>query len=464
MTLFPNDPFYDGQRIYAEMLTAMANPVFDDQTQYLGHLAKIVDSSLSDNPTAIKARLVGYEDAFKCVVSSGLVINVTGGFLVSDTASYTVANTSVTAPNDATSYIWLSGNGVVNISTLPDVVSVVIAKVIASSGTITSLVDYRDLGSKRLQTNAKNTLVFGGQHSTDLICTAGQTLSDGLYYCRDFIVPAGITVNISQYAVIHCSGKANIAGTINVSTLAFGATGISSFSNSGFIPSRPGVGLGTYGGAVGWGIQNYGSGGQSGAFSNYGNLNISAITMGNGGSGGGGLHIRAAKGIDVSGTINAPGGNGQASSVSNTSGQSTTIQVCISGSAGGSGGVITLASPSYVNIESSAALAVPGGNGGNAAGSLNTNVYSGMAGGGGGSGGWIVALCPVGTFSNASTNINLAGGASGAGWNEVAGTVLSAPQGAGCAGAGGTMRLYASYATTYGASGIITQVPYLPLG
>lgn len=464
MTLFPNDPFYDGQRVYSEMLTAIANPVFDDQTAYLGHLAKIADSSLSDAPTAIKARLVGYENAFKCVVSSGLVINVTGGFLVSDTNSYTVANTTVTAPNDTTSYIWLSATGVVNISTLPDVVSVVIAKVIASSGVITSLVDYRDLGSKRLQTNAKNTLVFGGQHSTDLTCTAGQTLSDGLYYCKNFNVPAGITANISQYAVIHCSGKANVAGTVNVSTFAFGANGIGSFQSSGYIPSRPGVGLGTYSGAVGWGCQGYGSGGQTGTFTNYGNLSIPSITMGKGGDGGGGLHIRAAKGIDVSGTINAPGQAASASSVGNTSGQSTTIQVAISGSAGGSGGVITLSSPSYVNITSSAALAVPGGAGGNATGSLTGNVYTGMAGGGGGSGGWIVILCPVGTYTNASTNINLSGGINGAAWNDYTASILSAPSGAGGASAGGLPKLYLAYPSFYGGSGIITQVPYLPLG
>jgi hypothetical protein len=464
--LYPNVPFYHGQQFDADYMNVIANPVFDDATQYLGHLARIKDTDLSNDPTHIKARLTGYENVFKCAVQSGLNVTVNGGIFIAGTTRYVVPNTVVTVPNNSVSFIYLNNSGVPVVDIRPDVLRLTLAKITAASGTITLLEDYRGLADRRIITAPEVTFTFGGQHSVDRVCTQGEVLIDGLYYCRDFIVPAGITITVDKFAIIKCSGKAVIDGTVNVTTFASGAFGINGFTPASYTPSRAGVGAGTFGVAVGWGVQPFGSGGRSGAVTNTAGLSPSGgVTSPAAGNGGGGFQVHAAKGIEVRGVVIADASNAGNGAVADTSAQSTSNSLNVTGSSGGSGGVLYFASPAFITFFATAVLSVKGGNGGNAATSLSSTTYPSIArcdGGGGGSGGWIVTFCPPGSFNNLGATYQLTGGTAGTAASTIAGA--TAPGGAGGAGTGGQAHKITTDPLPVGSSGQVAQLPYLPLG
>jgi hypothetical protein len=257
---------------------------------------------------------------------------------------------------------------------------------------------------------------FGGNGAQgNFVATNGQILDEGSYYYNDFTVAAGITITISRFAKIYCSGNVVIAGTINVSAGMPAQTEFITNSPS-TIGGWAGLGLGAASGVYGGNshspaAQPYGSSGASGFVRDLSGL---GLTTSKPGSGGGGLEVQARGTILISGTISANGAN----AAMGIAGGSADI----SGSGGGSGGFIGLFS--LVSITVSGTLSVRGGNGSNAIGNA--------VGGGGAAGGWLYFAAPVITTTGAT--LQLTGGIGG----TSSGTAnLGAGAGAGFGGTGG---------------------------
>jgi microcystin-dependent protein len=113
--LFPNNPITEGTTFSPELAELAYNvPVFDGQTQYKGHREKLRDDELSDNPTAVKPRVNSYLDRFKLTYNSGLTFAYQGGSLLLPNGSVVNINPGlIIAPNDQTSFIFISIQGAV---------------------------------------------------------------------------------------------------------------------------------------------------------------------------------------------------------------------------------------------------------------------------------------------------------------------------------------------------------------
>lgn len=466
MPEFPNVPFTDGDAFTAEhAYKAFYSPVFDGNTALLGHRAPLADIEL--DPNGIRKDVAAIQNGLKPTVVSGLTVNVATGVVGYVNGLTTVPSTNIVVADNATSFIWYEPvSSTIQTGLVTPVVRLLIAQVVTSGGAITSLTDIRFVGYPKVTPRVDSILTFGGQSSIDKIVTQGEVLGEGVIYCRNFIVNAGITCTVSNPIVIHCSGKAVIDGTINCSTFAKGAIGFATGRFPIVQPSRPGVGAGTFGTTVGWGTQLFGSGGRTGVAQNFADLNLpSTNVQGAGGDGGGSISIRAAQGIEVRGSISAKGGDAVHCQIfDNSSSFNTTNPLNLAGAGGGSGGGIQLSSPSGVQIFNTAILDVRGGEGGNAASSLPFATYPAVVrgwGGGGGGGGWVVILCPQDKLVIATSNILLTGGLSGL---AVGTASLSSTVGAGAAGVGGAQHTINTDPRTVGGSGSLVTLPYLPLG
>lgn len=258
----------------------------------------------------------------------------------------------------------------------------------------------------------------------DLTISANTVLSDGIYSVNNLTIAAGATVTTNgQMIVFECTGTATIAGTVNLNSSGpRGAVNIISNFQNPFVIGGGGNNIG--GGQNGTGGRPYaaiasqvGSGGATGV------ATIStggSVGGGGGGPAGGGFIVRASKGITVTGTITATGGNGDAAF-------SGVAPFAVSGAGGGSGGVVILRSDETIDF--SGTINVSGGDG---ATGVFTAPFAGADGGGGGGGG-IVILQSTETLTNTGT-ITLTAGATGAG----TGGALGSGGGGACGGSGGT--------------------------
>jgi len=453
MVLLPNVPFADGDIVTPEVLNLAFNQVFDGQTQYLGHYPLIVNTQLSGATGQVKQVVDSITSPFLVTYVSALTVNVASGVVATDLGTVTsVATSNIVLPDNKTTYIYLNTSGVVTSADRLPTVCRALAKGVTSGGVVTTLTDLRSLTYRSIGIDPQSALVFGGQSVTDKVCTAGENLTNGLYYFRDFTVPSGVTVTVPGYANIKCSGKIVIDGTLTVTPIVPGGAALSPATTSQIYNARPGTGLGTYGGVYPWGLQPYGSGGQAGQFLSTGVV-PTVFSSGSGGNGGGGLKLEAAQGITVTGTINARGGNAV------TGALTSAATIVITGSAGGSGGCVIFTSKLGVTLSPTSTINVQGGNGSNG---FQAGTTPG-AGGGGGAGGVVVILCPTGLANTTGSTINLTGGTSGLASTTIAGTGYGAPVGAGFATAGGNA---SSSATTpiVAPSGTFILLADLPLG
>lgn len=247
----------------------------------------------------------------------------------------------------------------------------------------------------------------------DFTAVNGQALS-GEVTCRNFTIPAGVTVTISGSVSIRATGNAIIAGTVNGSgTGTYGPSGYSTelYSNM-TTPPLPGAGIG--GGAGNTGGNEYsatvstaGSSGASGVaqWLVVGNASAFCAAGGNSGS----TFLLRASTINVTGTISC---NGQ-------DGQSAYVFACpVSGAGGGSGGTIILDADG--TCSNAGTISANGGNGSNGYG-------LGVLGGGGGGGGQVIVQSRFGTATLGTTSVT--GG--------VAGTQAPGPYTASGGGGGG---------------------------
>jgi hypothetical protein len=413
MVLLPNVPFVDGQIVSPEMLYLAYNQVYDDLTQYLGHQPRLMDDSLSNATGQLKDRVKTITDGLKVSVVSGLTLSYLSGVVrLPNGDLLSIAGGQIVAPDNSVTFVYVDSSGVIAVGT-PTVVRALLAKVTTVSGTVTALQDYRFNGIIEVAPVNSAIKSFGGNSSTDFTATAGLTLGQGEYYFRNFTVPAGITLTISSYAKISCSGSVNIAGTVNITPMARGSVpmGINIVANA-IVGGSPGQGLGVSGTVYPFGAQPYGTGGNGClAYSD----TLSWFYSSPGGGGGGSLLIEAAGAILVTGSIFANGGNGSQGGINDASnwvsGASGSRRGLVSGSGGGSGGLIRLSSTVSVVCSATSVLQVKGGIGGDG---LSANVGSTLgliAGGYGGSGGYIVLASPNNNTSGAT--LDLTGGLSG---------------------------------------------------
>jgi hypothetical protein len=191
-------------------------------------------------------------------------------------------------------------------------------------------------------------------------------LDEGVYYCNNLTIAAGTTVTSSRMdLVFYCTGDVSIQGNINVNgkgevgggseaseteiegvALLGGQEGYGP-GGSGLYPSRGSsfTANRTNGGLPSPPFQTHGSGGTSGYLSLYGGVSAGSNGINlPGGSGGGGVAIRARGTISVgsSSTISADGHPGFTAADMVALGWSWSGNFGISGSGGGSGGTIIM--------------------------------------------------------------------------------------------------------------------------
>jgi hypothetical protein len=461
-------------------------PIFDDQPQYKGHRARILDSELSNTSGQIKDRVSVVTNNLKCSVGSGLVVTYTSGSVrLPSGALYAIAAGSITVTNNVTGYyVWVNSAGTIEQGQTPPVIRVLLAQYTTVSGSITALADIRGgAGYPDIRPVTASIRSFGGNNATDLTATSLDAVyGDGEYYFRNFTVPAGVSITVDKLAKFHCSGNVNIAGTINIAAWVLGGGGTAYKLNPGVLTSTgtvtSGAGSGgavsvtaTLGGSLVGGEAGSGFGGGSGeaAKSVYNHL-VSPVGSGGGagyitnndttprqvnnnygGNGGGCLWIEAAGSITVTGTINVNGSAGAAALDS--------TGVIFGGCGGGSGGLVLLRSLTSITLGSAGVINANGGAGG-------TGISTLASGGGtitaepgsGGGGGRVLFFAPSITKSG---TVNVNGGAVG-GWqvNATARTNLAL---GGCGGSyggeGGNQLPYEA-----GDAGVYQEKTFVPIG
>lgn len=456
MTLYPAIPFADGDDLTAEIVTLAFNQVFDDQPQYLGHRARLLDSELSNTPGQIKDRLKIVTDSLKITAVSGLTVSYGSGIvkLSSGLIQPITGNLLVVADN-AVSYVWVSIAGTVETGLTAPVIRALLARVTAVSGTVTLVEDLRNgAGMPVIAPQGSSIKSFGGTSTTDYVATTGDILNQGEYYYRNFSVPSGVTITVDKLARIYCSGTVNIAGTVNVTQCATGGNALALY-----LPVNA-IGGGTAGSGLGGGagelpaeVYNHlaspiGSGG-GGSYCQ--NLNAAplSVTTYLGGRGGGCFWIEAAGAITVTGTINAVGEVG-------TNGIVHSVVGAHGGCGGGSGGLILLKSLISVVLTGTSTLSVKGGNGGNnGQGILNSITYATEPGSGGG-GGRVVLMAPA--INTTGATVVLSGG--------TVGSITGTPNSGGYGGTGGSFGGVGGHQQPYasGNIGVLITRLFAPVG
>lgn len=450
MPTYPATPFAAGDEFSAELAYLAFNQVFDDQTQYLGHRPRIADTDLSNAAGQIKQRVAAIESAFNVTVSSGRTLLYQSGVVrLPDGSNLSVASGLVTAPDNSTNFVYINQVGSIVCDSNPPAIRVLLARVVTVSGQVSTLEDLRHPALRIIEPIVSSIKVFGGSNATDKVCTANEVLDQGFYYFRDFTVPTGITVTVDKWAKFFCSGKVDIQGTINVSTMTSGATqyatGVSSTQGNigglsgGGIGAGSGSGTGSGGSAYPYAAQPYGSGGGLG----FANTTTSGnVTFGTAGKGGGGIWIEAAGVVSVSGSIFATGGNGNVGTINSGSAN-------LSGSGGGSGGLVFLSSLKSATVTATATIDVRGGSGATAVSNISGQ---GANGGSGGGGGQVVLVSPTNNTTGAT--ILLTGGSVGA--NAGTAPNLGGGGGGGFGGQGGQQAA--------GSVGKLVVRPFVPIG
>lgn len=396
---YPNVPFTEGQTWTPDLayLSFLA-PYFDDQPSLLGHRARISDEELSVDPLALKTRFNNIDGSLKVYAFSGPTVAYGQGQVrLPDGRVVAVAAGLHTLPNDVqNTTIYIDRSGAIGSATTPPVVAFPLALATTVGGNLVSLSDYRSVAVRPLIPRGDSIRTFGGNSFTDETATQGKVYNQGVYFFRDFTVPAGITVSFDRFTKVICSGNVNIAGTANVAAVSRGAVVYLDQVSNIQSPKRFGSGLGNLGDPYPFVAQPFGSGAGSGV-----GLCISgsaAYTLGQPGSGGGGLWIEAAGRLIISGTIAAQGQAGGASSTTGTN-------ILLSGSGGGSGGLLYLASSIAILLTAAATVNLSGGNGGPAF--VNATAGNAFAAGGhGGAGGVLCLFSPDTNYSGATINLN----------------------------------------------------------
>lgn len=456
--------FTPGTPITSEFLNAINNPVFDG-LEFDGHRNKISDDELDDN--GIKARVNTITDSFIVTHNTGAVVDVSPGSYQDETGNLAVfAGDSLTLPTDGTFYIFIApGNNLSFGEDLPPV-CLALARVTTSGGVVAPPINdlrprysvvprpvnvrviggYGQQKSLRVSPSGTGGWNVDNTEFTVIATTVSPHHLDGSFDYDNFIVESGAKITTNG-AYIRASGEVTISGEVEVlPTVNPGAGFDGSVLAPSDIQSNNGQGIGGSGGhsaaptSYSYTASRLGSGGGSSylkmrltASATFSDISDDAqINVGSGGFGGGYFVVEAAGSINVSGTIEARGGD--AEDTTYVSGLPANQFILASGAGGGSGGLIHLMSTTEVRLTSTSTLDVRGGDGGSGYVSSNVSATYLARGGGGGAGGYLVLNAP--SIVNNSVNIVLSGGSAGADVGT-GGNALSGCPGAAYGGDGG---------------------------
>jgi hypothetical protein len=415
MALINKTPFVLGTIFTPEVATEMAGVTFDDQPQYYGHFNRIADADLSNAAGAIKQRVSGLSTNLLVSAGAGLTVTYTAGKALFGSTVYNIGAASLAVAANTTSLVYVTKTGAVvsvPMTAPPAVIRAGLAVVVTNGSGITSVVDVREGFNKEvIKPYTASVKSFGGLgEEGDYNAVNGDVISGDRYY-NNFYVPAGITITVSRFANIFCSGVVEINGTITVTSSTLGGCALNVVGVRSF-PGAEGSGQGggkpfDQGIPYSYRLSPVGSGGGGGSIRTDAN-NFNNYTTASGGNGGGGLIIEAAGYIFVSNTgiVTAVGSVGGTAGVSATGATAGNV-AAIGGGGGGSGGLIFF--KSLVDITVQGNLNVSGGAGG-AAPPNNTTARSGAPGLGGG-GGYIQLYSP--SVNTTGSNLNVSGGAAG---------------------------------------------------
>lgn len=415
--------FAPGSTVTSTFLNAINNPVFVDTPAADGEIEKIKNSALSDAAGQIKQEWTTFRDNLKVSAGSGLSVTYSGGAvtLPSGVILTVSPGTLGSLANNAVNYIFVDQSGTLGTTTTYPVVGLLLAAVTTVSGAVTVVQDLRPRFS--VMPIASAIRVFGGTNLTDKSCTNGEVLDQGIYYFKNFTVPAGVSITVSYSCTIYCSGNVDISGTVNVVPMGLSPSQVGVVLN-GLATTQDGnasTGLGSKGVAYPWGAQSWGTGGKQGAVTCWASSGNIQGWYGVPGDGGGAFWVEAAGAVSVSGSILAKGADGGRGAIGNSQTPGSIqsgVFAMVGGTGGGSGGLIYLSSLSTVTVTASGTLDVRGGNGSNAV--ANNNGNNGVALGGlGGGGGYVVCVAP--TINTTGSSILLTGGT----WGQPAGVGFS---------------------------------------
>jgi len=420
----PKTTFVKGTKVTKEFLNAINAIVFDG-ADLDGHYPKLTNASLDNSSGALLNDWTAFKNALGVTSTTGLVATYTGGTVTLPTGALaTIAPGTIALANSATNYLYIDRTGTLVASLVYPSIGMPIAQITTVGGAISgSIIDLRP--RFQILPVPQALKVFGGLGGEgSLVVPNGSTFFiSGEHWYTSITVQAGGTLTINGSAFFYCSGNVQIDGIVNVVPLIkggqglFGSLGVQTYPNT----AGSGVGGGNSVNQAASPAYDYftspsGSGG-AGSWAAIsavaGGLNV--ITTPRGGNGGGCLIIEAAGTINITGTINANGENGQgnASVIQNPAGAYTAL---ISGGGGGSGGLLFFKSLKSITVTAAAILSVAGGIGGNGYPNPTTQFSAG-----GGGGGYLALYSPSNNTTGAT--LNLSGGASpyATGFGSVAG-------------------------------------------
>ena len=462
MALIPNVPFTSGAVFSPEAANAIANPVFDGEVQYLGHLAKVTDTDLDDDPTSIKARVANNELNLRVSAGSGLNALYTGGKAIYGQNIINIGSGSVSLAASSSNFVYVDVDGLVKTTTnQPPIVRALLAIVTTNTTGVLNVFDERE-GYKVevVKPYAISVRNFGGRgDSGGFLAAGGEYLADGEYYFTDFSIPLGRTVTVDRLARIFCSGNVNIAGSLIVTQAAPGASS-QNVIGVRFFPGSTGTGFGAGtaedpGATYSYILSPVGSGGGGGTVATNPANSTNLYATSSGGAGGGGILFEVAGSINITGSISANGSAGANGSLSNL-GASAADTAAVGAGGGGSGGLIQLKALNSIVVSGN--LAARGGAGGNG---VTGNVDRSAEPGGGGGGGRIVIFAP--SVNTTNSTLDVSPGANGI--NPLtANAVVSANGGAGGSygGSGGDQLTNGGISTP--GSGAVTIRTFVPVG
>jgi hypothetical protein len=237
-----------GTPIESDFLNAVAYPKITGLPED-GHLDLLTNANFLNQPGNVVYDFYRYVEALlgEPDTSGGLNFAIKGfRFLRSDGTVQTVADQTITLFNNLVNYVWFNSAGLVQITANPPTdFSVQCAKVTTGSGQITSVTDlrYDYVSLPRMDRYP----IFGGTATSDYTTTNNEVIG-GLIECRNFTVPAGITVLLRSDTTIRASGDVVINGTIRQNTVQPTNTiirqgtiggGPNIYANSSSIPDPP---------------------------------------------------------------------------------------------------------------------------------------------------------------------------------------------------------------------------------
>ena len=369
---------------------ALGVPIYGGNIANFGNIPLIRDLDMSSAPADIKARFTGFTGSFAVTAGAGATVNIEGGTVTLMDGSNVVITPGVINTNitDGVVFLIINSLGVIVPTQIFPARYALLATVVVTAGVVSSVFSV-PRNALTIRTNPLFVKAFGGVSVTDFTATNGQTIN-GLTYCRDFLVPGGVTLNVTRYSKIICRNF-TCAGTIQVSTCMQGGTGYAGSLVRQIFPSVNGSGIGGGSGhnsapQLGYGFieQPFGSGGSTGLAIC---LTEGGFTTGSGGHGGGGLWVESNGLISVTGSIFANGSNASVCSIS------APATGFISGASGGSGGTVVLNSANSVSLSVASTIQVRGGAGvlGVVVGSPGSVPSRGASG----AGGQVVLISPV---------------------------------------------------------------------